>query len=119
MSYLPSVSVSGAAAAVNMSSAANMAAAAYFKNGTYGGTHMTGAALSFTPPAHNFLPASMGYISGTLADCQSASMTAWGTGQASRWFLLLWFCGNFFKNIFADRSIKKIYPMITSAKEMI
>ncbi|VDK56145.1 unnamed protein product, partial [Anisakis simplex] len=79
MSYIPTVSVSSAAAAANMSSAANMAAAAYFKNGGYGNPHMPGAAaLGFTTPsAHNFLPAGMGYIGGSLADCQTASMAAW------------------------------------------
>ncbi|KHN75554.1 Homeobox protein OTX1 [Toxocara canis] len=85
MSYIPTVSVNSAAAAANMSSAANMAAAAYFKNGGYGAPHMPGAALGFTaPPTHNFLPAGMGYIGGSLADCQSAGMAAWNAGQASR-----------------------------------
>uniref|UniRef100_A0A915B6P6 Homeobox domain-containing protein n=2 Tax=Parascaris TaxID=6254 RepID=A0A915B6P6_PARUN len=85
MSYIPTVTVSSAAAAANMSSAANMAAAAYFKSSPYGAPHMSGAALGFAaPPAHNFLPAGMGYIGGSLADCQSAGMAAWNAGQVSR-----------------------------------
>lgn len=86
MSYIPTVSVTTAAAAANMSSAANMAAAAYFKNGAYAAVqHMPGAALGFTAnPAHNFLPGGMGYVGNSLADCQTASLTAWNASQASR-----------------------------------
>ncbi|VDN05448.1 unnamed protein product [Thelazia callipaeda] len=86
MSYIPTVSVTSAAAAANMSSAANMAAAAYFKNGPYAAApHMSGAALGFTTaPAHNFLPGGMGYIGNSLADCQTAGITAWNATQAAR-----------------------------------
>ncbi|MFH4976640.1 hypothetical protein AB6A40_003349 [Gnathostoma spinigerum] len=86
MSYIPSVSVNSAAAVANMSSAANMAtAAAYFKNGGYGSPHMHSAALGFpTAPPHNFLPPPMGYIGGSLADCQSAGMAAWNAGQSRK-----------------------------------
>ncbi|CAG9531605.1 unnamed protein product [Cercopithifilaria johnstoni] len=86
MSYIPTVSVTSAAAAANMSSAANMAAAAYFKNGAYAAApHMPSAALGFTAtPAHNFLPGGMGYIGNSLADCQTAGITAWNASQAAR-----------------------------------
>ncbi|EJW81101.1 homeobox domain-containing protein [Wuchereria bancrofti] len=86
MSYIPTVSVTSAAAAANMSSAANMAAAAYFKNGAYAtAPHMSSAALGFTAtPAHNFLPGGMGYIGNSLADCQTAGITAWNASQAAR-----------------------------------
>lgn len=81
MSYLPTVSVNSAAAAAN----ANMAAA-YLQKGAYGTPHMpSAAAFGFTaPPTHNFLPPGMGYIGGSLADCQGAGMAAWNAGQASR-----------------------------------
>ncbi|VIO97758.1 Uncharacterized protein BM_BM7298 [Brugia malayi] len=83
MSYIPTVSVTSAAAAANMSSAANMAA--YFKNGAYAtAPHMSSAALGFTAtPAHNFLPGGMGYIGNSLADCQTAGLTAWNASQAA------------------------------------
>uniref|UniRef100_A0A915PGU2 Homeobox domain-containing protein n=1 Tax=Setaria digitata TaxID=48799 RepID=A0A915PGU2_9BILA len=86
MSYIPTVSVASAAAAANMSSAANMAAAAYFKNGAYAAApHMSSAALGFTAtPAHNFLPGGMSYIGNSLADCQTAGITAWNASQAAR-----------------------------------
>ncbi|OZC12150.1 homeobox domain protein [Onchocerca flexuosa] len=86
MSYIPAVSVTSAAAAANMSSAANMAAAAYFKNGAYAAApHMSSAALGFTAtPAHNFLPGGMSYIGNSLADCQTAGITAWNASQAAR-----------------------------------
>ncbi|EFO16238.1 hypothetical protein LOAG_12269 [Loa loa] len=69
-----------------MSSAANMAAAAYFKNGAYAAApHMSSAALGFTAsPAHNFLPGGMSYIGNSLADCQTAGITAWNASQAAR-----------------------------------
>ena len=80
MSYLPTVSVNSSAA-VN----ANMAAA-YLQKGAYGAPHMPSAAFGFTaPPTHNFLPPGMGYIGGSLADCQSAGMAAWNAGQNSRY----------------------------------
>ncbi|KHN75556.1 Homeobox protein OTX1 B [Toxocara canis] len=74
MSYIPPAVGNASAASVTMSSAANMAAAAYFKNATaYPTAHMHSAALGFAaPPAHNFLPAGMGYLGGALADCQAA-----------------------------------------------
>lgn len=85
MSYIPAVSVTSAAAAANMSSAANMAAAAYFKNGAYAAApHMSSAALGFSAPAHNFLPGGMSYIGNSLADCQTAGITAWNASQAAR-----------------------------------
>ncbi|VDN22793.1 unnamed protein product, partial [Gongylonema pulchrum] len=85
MSYIPTVSVTSAAAAANMSSAANMAAAAYFKNGAYAAAapHMSSAALGFSTPAHNFLPGGMSYIGNSLADCQTAGITAWNASQAA------------------------------------
>ncbi|KAM3718006.1 Homeobox protein [Dirofilaria immitis] len=86
MSYIPTVSVTSAAAAANISSAANMAAAAYFKNGPYAAApHMPSAALGFTAsPAHNFLPGGMSYIGNSLADCQTAGITAWNASQVAR-----------------------------------
>ncbi|KAK6015862.1 hypothetical protein OSTOST_18665 [Ostertagia ostertagi] len=77
MPYIPSVS---SAAAANMSSVANMTAA-YFnsKSAAYGAPH-----LGFpTAPTHNFLPTGMGYIGGSLADCQQAGL-AWNAGGPPR-----------------------------------
>ncbi|KAK6758028.1 hypothetical protein RB195_015690 [Necator americanus] len=77
MPYIPSVS---SAAAANMSSVANMTAA-YFntKGAAYGTPH-----LGFpTAPAHNFLPTGMGYIGGSLAECQPAGL-AWNAGAPPR-----------------------------------
>ncbi|CAB3396766.1 unnamed protein product [Caenorhabditis bovis] len=66
MSYIPSVS--------SAQSVANMTAA-YFGNKTgYPATH-----LGFpTPASHNFLPAGMSYIGGSLAECQGATMGSMG-----------------------------------------
>ncbi|VDM83381.1 unnamed protein product [Strongylus vulgaris] len=78
MPYIPSVS---SAAAANMSSVANMTAA-YFntKGAAYGTPH-----LGFpTAPAHNFLPTGMGYIGGSLAECQPAGL-AWNAGAPPRY----------------------------------
>ncbi|CAJ0589432.1 unnamed protein product [Cylicocyclus nassatus] len=77
MPYIPSVS---SAAAANMSSVANMTAA-YFntKGAAYGTPH-----LGFpTAPTHNFLPTGMGYIGGSLAECQPAGL-AWNAGAPPR-----------------------------------
>ncbi|KAK6056989.1 homeobox domain protein, partial [Cooperia oncophora] len=77
MPYIPSVS---SAAAANMSSVANMTAA-YFnsKSAAYGAPH-----LGFpTAPTHNFLPTGMGYIGGSLAECQPAGL-AWNAGGPPR-----------------------------------
>ncbi|VDL72000.1 unnamed protein product [Nippostrongylus brasiliensis] len=77
MPYIPSVS---SAAAANMSSVANMTAA-YFnsKSAAYGAPH-----LGFpTAPTHNFLPTGMGYIGGSLTDCQPAGL-AWNAGGPPR-----------------------------------
>uniref|UniRef100_A0A0K0DGC4 Homeobox domain-containing protein n=1 Tax=Angiostrongylus cantonensis TaxID=6313 RepID=A0A0K0DGC4_ANGCA len=77
MPYIPSVS---SAAAANMSSVANMTAA-YFntKGAAYGAPH-----LGFpTAPTHNFLPTGMGYIGGSLAECQPGGL-AWNAGGPPR-----------------------------------
>ncbi|CAD6193865.1 unnamed protein product [Caenorhabditis auriculariae] len=72
MSYIPTVS--------SAQSVANMtAAAAYFGNKAGYGTPHLGFS---TPPTHNFLPASMGYISGSLADCQPSGI-AWNANPPS------------------------------------
>ncbi|VDK54626.1 unnamed protein product [Anisakis simplex] len=77
MSHLPHGIVQTTTSSATMNSAANMAAAAYFKNaaGAYPTpAHMTGAtALSFAanPPAHNFLSTGMGYFGSTLANCEA------------------------------------------------
>ncbi|KJH45948.1 homeobox domain protein [Dictyocaulus viviparus] len=77
MPYIPSVS---SAAAANMSSMANMTAA-YFntKGAAYGAPHLGFPAT----PTHNFLPTGMGYIGGSLAECQPAGL-AWNAGGPPR-----------------------------------
>jgi hypothetical protein len=83
MSYMPTVSASSAAAAASINSAA--AAAAYFNRANgYPTPSMHSSALSFGgPQGQNFLPASMGYIGGSLADC-SAPGLPWNSGPPPR-----------------------------------
>lgn len=65
--------------ASNMSSMANMTAA-YFSKGAYAAAPH----LGFSAPApHTFPMATMGYIGGTLGDCQQAGLT-WNAAAPPR-----------------------------------
>uniref|UniRef100_A0A914RJG4 Uncharacterized protein n=1 Tax=Parascaris equorum TaxID=6256 RepID=A0A914RJG4_PAREQ len=74
MSYIPTGVANSAAVSVSMSCNAYMATAAYFKNTTaYPTSHVPGTPFGFAAPStRNFLPAGMGYLGGTLSDCQTA-----------------------------------------------
>uniref|UniRef100_A0A1I7V4S9 Homeobox domain-containing protein n=2 Tax=Caenorhabditis tropicalis TaxID=1561998 RepID=A0A1I7V4S9_9PELO len=72
MPYLPNVSTAAAATAANMS--------AYFNRNAYPTSHLGLQAQV----GHNYLPSSMGFIGGSLSDCQSAATMgsmSWNANQ--------------------------------------